>query len=141
MKTIYAVNSGCYSDYRIDALFSTRKLAEEFMASVPDGDYNGIEEFELDPPTADLLRRGYSVWDVHMLMNGDTERVDRTDNSKYNVKYASTHRIWERTKAPAYRGKGNHDILISMVWAKTEAAAIKIVNEKRTQMIAAGEWT
>lgn len=140
MKTIYAVNSGCYSDYRIDALFSTRKLAEEFMASVPDGDYNGVEEFELDPPTADLLRRGYSVWNVHMLINGDTERVDRADNSKYNVTDAPIHHIWKRTEALAYRGKGIPDILTSMVWAKTEAAAIKIVNEKRAQMIADGEW-
>lgn len=140
MKTIYAVNSGCYSDYRIDALFSSKKLAEEYMASVPDNSYNEIEDSQLDPPTVDLLKRGYSVWNVHMLKNGDTERVERTNNDKWNITDVPTHNIWERTKARAYQGKDIEDILTSMVWAKTEKSAVKIVNEKRTQMIANGEW-
>lgn len=140
MKKIFAVTSGCYSDYHVCALFSSREKAEAFKSAVPDYDYNDIEEYELDPPTADLLRRGYSVWNVHMLKDGTTERADRTDNSSYNVGEAGTHRIWERTKARAYRGKGIPDILTAMVWAKTQEQAIKIVNEKRTQMIATGEW-
>lgn len=140
MKTIYAVNSGDYSDYRVDALFSSKKLAEEHMASIPDNSYNEIEEFQLDPPIVDLLKRGYSVWNVHMLKNGDTERVERTNNEKWNITDVPTHNIWERTKARAYQGKDIQDILTSMVWAKTEKAAVKIVNEKRVQMIANGEW-
>ena len=59
-KKIYAVNSGSYSDYRVVALFSTPERAQEFMAAVPDSDYNGVEEFELNPDTADLIKRGYS---------------------------------------------------------------------------------
>jgi hypothetical protein len=140
MKIIYAVSSGSYSDYRIDALFSSRKLAEDFMATITDGDYNDIEEYEIDPPTVDLMRRGYSVWRVHMLKDGTTERVERMGNDKYDVTNMG-HRIWERTKAPAYKGKGIPDILTSSVWAKTEQQAVKIVNEKRTQMIAEGKWT
>jgi hypothetical protein len=140
MKTIYAVSSGSYSDYRIDALFSSKKLAEDFMATVKDNDYNNIEEYQLAPPTADLIRRGYSVWRVHMLKDGTTEHVERTDNEKYYIIGAGGHAIWERTKAPAYKGKGIPDILTSTVWAKTEKQAIKIVNEKRVQMIADGKF-
>jgi hypothetical protein len=140
MKKIYAVSSGSYSDYRVDALFSSRKLAEEFMSLVNDNDYNDIEEYELDPPTANLIKRGYSVWRVHMLKDGTTERVERMGNDKYDVTNIG-HSIWERTKAPAYRGKGIPDILTSTVWAKTGKQAVKIVNEKRTQMIAEGKWT
>lgn len=140
MKKIYAVNSGCYSDYRVVALFSTPELAHEFMAAVPDGDYNELEEFELNPNTADLIRRGYSIWSVHMLRDGDTERVTRNNPGVYEVTNVG-HRIWRRTRAPAYAGKGIPDTLTSTVWAKSETQAVKIVNEHRVQMIASGEWT
>lgn len=138
-KIIYAVNSGSYSDYRIVALFSTKKAARTYMSAVKDSDYNDIEEYELDPDTADLIRRGYSVWRVRMLRDGTVEKVDRTDNDSYDVQDIGDH-IWERTKAPAYKGKGIQDALESTVWAKTEKAAIKIANEHRTQMVALGKW-
>lgn len=140
MKKIYAVNSGSYSDYRIVALFSAPELAQEFMAAVPDSGYNEIEEFELDPETADLIRRGYSIWTVHMLRDGGTERVTRNNPEIYEVTNVG-HRIWRRTQAPAYVGKGIPDILTSRVWAKSETQAVKIVNEHRAQMIASGEWS
>jgi hypothetical protein len=37
-------------------------------------------------------------------------------------------------------GKGIPDALQADVWAKNEQHAVKIVNEKRAQMIANGEW-
>lgn len=140
MKKIYAVNSGSYSDYRIVALFSTPELAQEFMDAVPDSDYNRVEEFDLNPDTADLIKRGYSLWTVHMLMGGDTERVERQDLSLYGIGDVG-HRIWRRTQGLAYAGKGIPDILTSTVWAKSENQAVKIVNEHRAQMIASGEWS
>jgi len=139
MKKVYAVNSGTYSDYRVNAIFSTRKLAKEFMQLVPDDDYNEIEEYQLDPNVPDLIRRGYSIWRVLMLRDGTTEKLERREISRYNVSNIG-HCIWERTKAPAFKCKGIPDALDSTVWAKTEKQAIKIVNEHRTQMIANGEW-
>ena len=143
-KTVYAVTAGSYSDYRIVALFSTKERAEEFIAAMtkPDGynELNGIEEFELDPQTADMIRRGYSVWYVQMLIDGNTERCERTNTDLYNVGEVG-HRIWDRANAPAYKGRGIPNILMSHVWAKSEAAALKIVNEKRLEMIASGEFT
>lgn len=52
MKKVYVVSSsGCYGgDYRVNAIFLTKKSAEEFIKSVPDPDYNDIEEYELNPP-------------------------------------------------------------------------------------------
>lgn len=128
MKKVYAVSSGCYSDYRVNAIFSTKELAEEFMRLIPDSDYNDIEVYEVDPNTPDLIKRGYSIWFIHMLKDGTTERVGKSDINLYSVGDIG-HRIWERTKAPAYKGKGIPDILTSTVWAKTEQQAIKIVNE------------
>ena len=139
MKKVYAVSSGSYSDYRVDAIFSTKELAEEFMRCIPDNDYNNIEEYEIDPPAPDLIKRGYAIWSVYMLRNGDVESVEKNETTLYAIGNIR-HTIWWRTKAPAYKGKGIPDILTSKVWAKTEKQAIKIVNEHRIQMIANGEW-
>jgi hypothetical protein len=139
MKMVYVVSSGSYSDYRINAIFSTKKLAEEFKRVVSDSDYNAIEVYELDPNTTDMIKRGYSIWLVHMLIDGSTERVRKSETTRYDVENMG-HSIWRRTQAPAYKGKGIPDILTSTVWAKTEKQAIKIVNEHRTQMIANGKW-
>lgn len=138
MPKIYLVTSGCYSDYSVDAVFSTRKLAEEFINAISDNSAD-IEEYELDPKIASKIKQGYSVWLVHMLKNGDVEYTNRRDNDLYNVTSISQY-IWWRTQAPAYKGKGIPDLLVSTVWAKTEKQAIKITNEKRTEMIATGKW-
>ena len=139
IKTIYAVSAGNCSDYHIVAVFSSKKLAENFMLSVKSDHYNDIEEYQLDPPAADLIKRGYSVWTVYMLKDGTTEQAWRTDSCNI-IDGKEQHVIWGRTKAPAYKGKNVPDILTSSVWAKTEKQAIKIVNEKRVQMIANNEW-
>lgn len=142
-KMIYAVTSGTYSAYRINALFSSKKKAKDFLSAMSGNiydDFNDVEEYELDPPTADLLKRGYSVWFVLMLKDGTVERAKKTDNDKYDIGDAGCYRIWERTKAPAFRGKEIPDALEMSVWARSETAAIKIVNEKRARLIAFGEW-
>jgi hypothetical protein len=139
MKKVYAVSSGSYSDYRVNAIFSTKKLAEEFMRFIPDGEYNRIEEYEIDPQDVDLVKRGYSIWSVHMLKDGNTESITKRDINSFSIRNIG-HQIWRRTKAPAFKGKGIPDILTSVVWAKTKQQAIKIVNEHRAQMIATGKW-
>ena len=140
MKKIFAVSSGSYSDYRVNAVFSTEELAQEYMDVVKQSDYNDIEEYEVDPPAVNLLRSGYSVWRVLMLHDGVVESVARTENEYYDVEGTPRHWIWERTQAPAFKNKGIPDALDSRVWAKTEKQAVKIVNEKRTEMIANGRW-
>lgn len=139
MKKVYAVSSGSYSDYRVNAVFSTKKLAEDFMRYIPDNDYNDIEEYEINPPEPDLIKRGYAIWSVHMLRNGNVEYVEKCDMTLWRIKDIG-HTIWWRTQSPAYKGKEMPDVLTSKVWAKTEKQAIKIVNEHRVQMIANGEW-
>lgn len=143
-KTIYAVSSGSYSDYRVNALFSAREKAQEFIDALTKpnsyNDFNDIEEYELDSDTADMIRRGYAIWYVQMQVDGTVDRVERTSTDLFHVGEAG-HRVWERSKAPAYKGQGIPNLLNSNVWAKTEKAAVKIVNEKRLQMIASGELT
>ena len=140
MKKVYVLTSGSYSDYRINAIFSTIKLAEEFKKFVPGDDYNEIAVYEIDPDTVDLLKRGYSIWIVTMLIDGTTESCTRHEVEPYYVSDVGSKHIWRRTEAPAYKGSEMPDALNSTVWAKTAKHAVKIVNEQRTQMIANGEW-
>jgi hypothetical protein len=139
IEKVYAVSSGSYSDYKVNAIFSTKELAEEFKSLVPNPEYNDIEEYDLDPLTTDLIKRGYSVWTIHMLIDGAVESAEKAGTGLYSVTHTG-HYLWRRTRAPAYKGKGIPDILQSDVWAKTQQAAIKIVNEHRTQLIANGDW-
>ena len=141
-KTIYAVNAGEYSDYRIIALFSTMEKARDYMEATPQGAsgfYNDVEEYELDPDAADLIRRGYSVWSVTMTRDGNTESVKAVDLNASGISDLSSW-IWRRSKAPAYKDKGLPDCIVSKVMAKSPAGAVKIVNEQRTRMVASGEW-
>lgn len=48
MKKIYLVTSGYHSDYSVDAAFSARELAEEYIKSHADYDYERIEEHDID---------------------------------------------------------------------------------------------
>jgi hypothetical protein len=50
MTTVYVVTSGCYDDYSIDGVFSTKEKAEEFVKA-PNFIYEysySIEEYKLD---------------------------------------------------------------------------------------------
>lgn len=133
MRKVYAVTSGSYSDYRINAIFSSRGRADAFMLAFPSRDYNDVEEYELDPPEADFVARGYSLWSVLMLRNGAVEQAERLPN----IPGVLAPRILKRPQSAAYQGQC---ILQSSVWAKTRAHAILIANETRIRMIANGEW-
>lgn len=136
MKTVYAVNTGCYSDYRVVALFSTKEKAQAFMAAVPDRNYNDIEEFLLDPPTADLARRGYWQWDISMLRDGTVEYAAKADTvCSSHIVAPHRHWVWRRSQNTT-----QPDCLRSAVMAKDEKHAIKIASEHRVQLIATGQW-
>ena len=48
---IYVVTSGCYSDVRIDAMFSTREKAQKYIDAAKFDDWdeiNGITEYDID---------------------------------------------------------------------------------------------
>ena len=45
---IYIVTSGVYDSYKIEAVFSTKERAEEYLETLPLEDIPGIEEWEVD---------------------------------------------------------------------------------------------
>jgi len=142
MKKIYIVTKGTYSDYSIVSVFSTKEKAEKFMEAFPDdreyGGYNWIETYKLDPGEPQLLNNGYSVWMIHMYHNGETPLIKKIDNPNSwdykNINNLSIYRPCFNTQK--YKAK----YLEIRVLAKDEKHAIKIVNEKRVQLIANNKW-
>ena len=63
-KNIYIVTSGCYSDYHIERVFSTKEKAEEFL-DMKDDDYD-LAVFPLDE---DLPPRKTKLWRVVLGLN------------------------------------------------------------------------
>jgi len=125
---IYAVNSGTYSGYSIDALFESKDLAEAYMKTFPLNHdvYNELEEFTLNP-YLQQLRKGYSPFEVRMDKDGN---VTDTSIVEYSFQYKYINDI-----------HFDNNILRMYILASDEKHAIKIVNEKRLQLIAENNWS
>lgn len=143
MKNVWVVEKGQYSDYRVVGVYSTQENAQKVCELLnaehgPDAyDAASIAEWTLDP-AIDQLNQGMSMWHVHMLRDGTTEKVKQRDLDSYDMQGSCS--IWRRSTTPLYAGRGIPDVMSATVWATDEKHAVKIVNEKRAQMIATGEW-
>lgn len=141
-NSVWVVEQGEYSDYHVVGVYSSKENAE-YVVSALNGDKEDkyyeatVAEWSLDPAVNEM-RQGLHPYIVWMQKDGTTERVERWDISGYDL--GGNVKIWRRTKAPAYRGKGIPDIINATVWASDDVHAVKIVNEHRTRMIASGEW-
>jgi hypothetical protein len=154
MAKIYIVSSGDYSDYRIDAVFSTKEKAEELLArkghkrseSEHGYAYYGrymIEEHELDPDDTGVLPK----WTVCITTDVLTNTV--TSNSwsgEYGLLFDKNQPARRDPKfAPAYewiKGVGSRlrGWLVSyLVEAETKEQAEKIAADWRREDIALGK--
>lgn len=125
-KTLYAVSRGEYSNYQVIAIFDDKTLAEKFRDSVSNP--NEIEEYELNPYKTQL-RKGFKCFRVVMQKDGSSEtelEYFTDDDNRFDV--------------IQYRGEPEKQ-LRARVWARDEQHAVKIVNEKRTRLIAGNDWT
>lgn len=140
MKSVWVIEQGQYSDYRVVGVFSSRENAELVAKEINAGetwDKATLAERPLDP-VVDDLNAGRKQYRVHMLKDGTTERAERYGLVGYDI--AGEVEVWRRSNAPAYRGKGIPDVLVGTVWADSDEHAIKIMNEHRTRMIAEGKF-
>ncbi len=118
---IYVVTSGCYSDYNIEAVFSTETIAQSYIdKGIAFGaDKKSIEEFELDiPPEQWVVTR------VTMMRNGIVIDITKIYNGRCGLWWLGETR----------------DALTWGVGTEDAERAIKVVNEKRTQIVALNLW-
>lgn len=140
-KSIWIVEQGEYSDYRVVGVFSSEanaKLIADTINASEICDGASVEERPIDPAVKEL-NAGMNQWIVWMLRDGSVERCEPYSVSSYQL--VGEIRLWERTKARAYYGTETQDCLDATVWARNHKHAVKIVNEKRAQMVASGEWS
>jgi len=114
--TVYAVSSGEYSDYGIEAVFSTKENAKSYIG---DRSCCDIEEWVLDAwvPKAD------AAWEVDMTLEGDVVKVKKLSHAD-----DSYLRYWP--PAPFAPPNAPHMLYMKM-WADDENGAVKIANERR----------
>lgn len=139
-NTIWAIEQGTYSDYHVVGIFTSKERAQVVCDAINVGrhyDEAVIVEWSLDPAFDDL-RAGRSLFAVRMLRDGNVEDVRQAEVSGGSI--GATPYIWRRSQALAYREKNIEDCLCATVFADGVAHAVKIVNEKRLQMIAMNQW-
>lgn len=133
--TVWVVEEGEYSDYRVVGVFTSEANADLIASRVG----GTVAEWPLDPAVAEL-NQGLRVYAVQMQKDGTVDRCERQDLSAYGIETAGSVTMWRRSQAPAYAGKGIADVMNANVWAADKTHAIKIVNEHRAEFIASGKW-
>lgn len=119
---VWVFCTGSYSDQKVEAVFSTEALAKAACAKVWDGE---VVELEVDA-LRDWAKSRLTLFEVTMHPCGDSGTpgpARRTDDKAdtWYVNYRPVH-------------------LFARVWARDEDHAVKIVNERRAQILAADKW-
>ena len=133
---VYIATSGSYSDYHIDAVFSTKENAEKYNDLYGEGDFDDIEEFEVDDEMAliNRIRDGkITIYLVCIDRNGNVRKIEKESPYVSLVKDLLSGKYH-------YVLYADCSAMDMYVIAKNEEHAIKIVNEKRVQLIANNEW-
>ncbi|MDD5288335.1 MAG: hypothetical protein PHY28_04405 [Dehalococcoidales bacterium] len=114
---VYMVTDGCYSDFRVEALYSKKELADEHVRRLDSSDA-AVEEMELDQPIPDVLIN------VSMAVDGTVINTYRDVGDQFGF---NGYSFMNRT----FNWKVKTD---------DRERAIKVANEKRAQIIAANAW-
>ena len=117
-KEVYVVTRGWYSDYSIEAVFSSEKKAQLLVNILDDA---RIETYEIDSVE---IKEGHRCYIVRMKKDGTVVDVyqSRTSIDDIAVSFDLHKNLW------------------SFQFAKDEEHAIKIANERRAQIIANNMW-
>jgi len=126
-KSIWIIEQGEYSDYHVVGIFSTKENAEKAFHIIDSSSYASpkIVEYKLDPGVEEL-NQGLTLYNVLMEANGDTVHVEKF--LVYDFDDIPEISILITTKR-----------ILAMIFATSKTHAVKIVNERRIQMIANGE--
>lgn len=153
MKKIYVVTEGDYPDDQIMSVHDNREDAELMAEPF---DYS-IEEYELNPPKPDYIKRGYKIYRVNMFQDGNLPKsphsygVQRC-NYEWQVrdigeaKFEECESVYYDAIGRCYyddcadMGHNGEMIMKITVLAKDREHAIKITDGKREQLLANGMW-
>lgn len=131
-RKIYLVSQGCYSDYRIEAVFSNKQDAEDYAKMIGKTGWSGsaeVETYDLDPVgPVERFRKGYRLYDVDVGPRGGVTSGLASydwDEQQYVRQQTFNHK-----PGVYYRGK---------VWSKSEEHATQTVLDLIRTMKATGQ--
>ena len=128
MKTVWVVEEGSYSDYRVVGVFSSKENAEK-VADLVGG---CVDVWPLDPRIEDMNEGRYPYF-VSMERDGTTRMVKR---EQWHYAFDRYHGRLD-VEYPLMHPKGT---LVGVVFATDEEHAVKIANETRARYIVEGKW-
>ena len=128
LQAVFLVTRGDYSDYRVCAVFTDKKLAQKYIDSFEKAyDEFRIENYKLNPFSKEL-KADYKPYFLRMKKDGTCTEIYLKDSS-YGFESEDLD-----------IGFDIHKDMYLSVFAKDEKHAIKIANEKRVQLIAENRW-
>jgi len=136
MKSVWILMVGEYSDTSFCGAFSSRENAEKYFKEFEGGREDGdIFESEIDPLVGHLMA-GKKRYQVNMRKdgNGSVHEVSGGGDNPFDTG------VFLNDRGIKAGPNDTERVFVITVWAKDKRHAAKIVNEKRTQMIASGEW-
>jgi hypothetical protein len=149
MTIVYVVTSGAYSEYGINAMFSTKSAAQEYIDKAKkirekDGDdYNvgnvcwagdaSIEEWPLDGESAAKITRS---WSVGMLLDDGSVKEGPYERQTFESPKKSFVDQFD-VPVPAY----NDRPIVRVVSYKSPDHALKLAAEKRQEWLRARTTT
>jgi hypothetical protein len=130
MKKVYLVTSGSYSDYGVEAVFSTRELAKEWINGSK-GDYD-IEEYDLD--NMEHKRRQYTLLRVDFDKSAELISYEVAEDHSFSREAPNEILVESRMTWHLHK----QYVVMSMLFPTGTPVqdALKVASEKRAQLVA-----
>ena len=128
---VFVVTTGCYSDYSIKGIFSSKEKAEQYMvacrgsAACWDKDFNDIEEHILDQG---LAEREHTRWRCGIMLDDGSLGEAVVAQQNWGLP-ENSHYVAERV--PVYKGRG----IVRVESVKSAEHALKLAAEKRQEWL------
>ena len=134
MASVWIIEVGSYSNYRIVGIYSTKEnaqlVADRINNDCTDYEKATVKERMIDPLVHEV-NEGWNRYRIRMNRDGDVEMIEEDEMSPYTDYETSALCINESI---IYRGK-----ISGGIFARDAQHAIKIANEFRAQMVAEGK--
>ena len=133
---IWIIQKGEYSDRHVVALATSQELADKAV-EIYSGGYDKASAFEMETDDFPSFPPGMRPYNLVMRKDGTALWVECNDfevaakSGLYYEEFAQGYTVRDFREGVRFE---------FFVWATDEEHAVKVANERRTQLIATGEW-
>lgn len=135
LKKMWAISSGSYSDYRVDAVCESKEIAEAVAAKMNLLESRGYDEYGVEElPVLDesIHRVIVHHMNVEIRDAGGTGSERQWDTPVWSFDEDAVEVAWRWVRAPMYNGKaGRLD-----VWGTDRERVRKVLGDQRAMLMA-----